>query len=32
MGGARYWRFTTLIFISFAVSDLDRPPEAPAAQ
>lgn len=26
-GGARYWRFTVLIFISFAVSDLDRPTE-----
>jgi len=31
MGGARYWRFTVLIFISFTVSDLDRPPETPAA-
>ena len=28
MGGARYWRFTVLIFISFSVSDLDRPTEA----
>jgi hypothetical protein len=28
-GAARYWRFTILIFLSFAVSDLDKPPEEP---